>query len=231
MLRRISGPFREFGFAAGLLYVIDRILSSIHSGLHLRVYELMVQPIATKALLPASMARQFEIREIHPGAPELALMAPPAAVIASRFAQKATCLGAFKNSAFVGYMWFCFGRYDEDEVRCTFFLEPAKESVFDFDFFLFPEHRMGLGFVALWNGANQYLTERGIRYTFSRLTRFNLASRRAHKHLGWKIAGRSVFLQLWGVEAMFATVFPYVDLSLRRTGRARVALRPDALAA
>lgn len=230
MLQRITGPFREFGLGAGALYSIDRVLGMLSPRLHLRVYELMVQPIATKPLLPASFARQFQIREILPGAPELLKMEPPQAVIAARFAQNATCLGAYKNDAFVGYMWFCFGRYEEDEVRCTFELEPAKESVFDFDFYLYPEHRMGLGFVALWNGANQYLTERGIRYTFSRLTRFNLASRRAHKHLGWKVAGRSLFLQLFGVEIMAATVFPFVGLSVGR-GRVRLALRPDALSA
>ena len=72
----------------------------------------------------------------------------------------------------------------------------SEDSVFDFDFYIYPEHRMGLAFVALWNGANAFLSSRGIRFpTFSRLTRFNTA-RIAHRHFGWKHVGRALFLQL-----------------------------------
>jgi hypothetical protein len=103
--------------------------------------------------------------------------------------------------------------------------------VFDFDFYLFPEHRMGLGFVGLWNGANAFLNRRGVHHTFSRLTRFNVASRRAHQHLGWKVVGRALFLQAWRIEIMLATLFPYVHISATKSGRVRLALRPDVLTA
>jgi hypothetical protein len=116
-------------------------------------------------------------------------------------------------------MWFCRGGYEEDEVRCTFVLGRAHESVFDFDFYIFPEHRMGLAFVGLWNAANEYLHGAGVRYTFSRLTRFNLASRRAHRHLGWRVVGRALFLCLGQVQCMLATVFPYVHVSRKRSVR------------
>ena len=81
---------------------------------------------------------------------------------------------------------------------------------------------MGLAFVALWNGANKFLYPRGIRYTFSRLTRFNLASRRAHRHLGWKRVGSASFLQLWSFETMVATVPPFVSFSMVPFHRARL---------
>jgi hypothetical protein len=228
MLKKILGPFREFGFAAGLLYATDRVLSAISPRLRLQVYELMVQPITDKPLLNGRMNRQLEVREIRAGDPEIARMPVRPEIMAQRFAQKAVCLGAFRKGELIGYMWFCFESYDEDEVRCTYLLNPVEKAIFDFDFYLFPEHRMGLGFVGLWNGANQYLSRRGIAYTFSRLTRFNLASRRAHQHLGWKVAGRAVFFQAWRVELLLATLFPYVHLSLGRS-RVRLALRPDAL--
>lgn len=213
----------------GLLYVIDRVLSSLTPKLRLYVYEFMVQPITAKSLLPRSFKKQLVIREIKLGDPEIALMPVRPEVMAARLETNATCLGAFKNDALIGYMWFCNPSYDEDEVRCTYVVHPAPEAVFDFDFYLFPEHRFGLGFVALWNGANEFLTQRGIRYTFSRLTRFNLASRRAHKHLGWKVVGRALFLQLWQVEVMLASVFPYVHVSPTKAGRVQLMLRPDAI--
>lgn len=225
MLRRIAGPFREFGFFAGLLYAIDRVLSGLSPRLHLYVYEFMVQRVTDTPLVPGRSMKQFEIREIKAGDPELALMPVRTDVMQARMAQDASCLGAYKNGALIGYMWFCARAYDEDEVRCTYVLDSVRESVFDFDFYLFPAHRMGLGFVNLWNGANEFLNRRGIQYTYSRMTRFNAASRRAHLRLGARVIGRALFLQMWQVEVMLATLFPYVHLSVGRGGRARLVLR------
>lgn len=228
MWRRISGPFREFGALAGLLYAIDRVLSKLSPRLRLHVYELMVQPITDKPLVPRRFTTQLVIRQIKAGDPAIAQMPVRADVMAERLRKEATCLGAFKDSVLIGYMWFCGPSYDEDEVRCTYTVNPAQSSVFDFDFFLFPEHRLGLGFVALWNGANQFLTERGVRYTFSRLTRFNLASRRAHRHLGWKLVGRALFLKAWHVEVMLASLSPFVHVTMRQKSRVRLDLHGGA---
>jgi len=229
MLQKIIGPFREFGPVAGLLYAIDRVLSSFSPDLHLYVYELMVQPIMDKPLFPRGFRKQLEIREIKPGDPELALMPVRSEAMDARLAQHATCLGAFQKGVFIGYMWFCNPTYDEDEVRCTYVLGRAKESVFDFDFYIFPEYRMGLAFVGLWNGANEFLSSRNVRYTFSRLTRFNVASRRAHQHLGWKVVGRAIFLKARSIEFMLATLFPFVHMSITKRGRVHLTLQPNAL--
>ena len=43
MWRRIVGPFKEFGLAAGALYALDRALRGISPRFGLFVYELMVQ--------------------------------------------------------------------------------------------------------------------------------------------------------------------------------------------
>jgi len=184
---------------------------------------------AVGALLPGAFAKQLEIREIKTGDPQLALMPVRPDAMQDRFAQNAVCLGAFRKDALIGYMWFCARAYNEDEVRCTYALGRERESVFDFDFYLFPEHRMGLGFVGLWNGANEFLNRRGIRYTFSRLTRFNLTSRRAHQHFGWKRVGRALFLKVWRLQVMVATLFPFVYVSVTQAGRVRLILQPDVL--
>jgi len=229
MLRNLTSPFREFGFLSGLLYAVDRILVRISPRLRLYVYELMVQPIPDGPLVPDRLTKNLEVREIKRGDSEVDLMPARPEIKESRFAQDAICLGAFQKGQFIGYMWFCARAYEEDEVRCTYLLSPVEEAVFDFDLYLFPQHRMGLGFIGIWNGANKILRERGIKFTFSRLTRFNLASRRAHQHLGWKVVGRAVFLQAWSLEFMVATLFPFLHLSLGKPGGVRLQLRPDVL--
>jgi hypothetical protein len=137
--------------------------------------------------------------------------------------------GCHKRSQLIGYLWFRFGQYEEDEVRCTYQLTPPEHSVFDFDLYLFPEHRMGLGFAAVWHGASGFLRERGVLYSFSRITRFNLLSRRAHSHLGCKRVGSAFFLQIGVVEVMAGTLSPYVHVLFRSSDRVRLKLAPDVL--
>jgi hypothetical protein len=229
MLRRVIGPFKEFGLLAGALYVVDRLLRSLSPRLGLYVYELMVQPITGKALLPPNLTKNLQFAEIGRGHPDIALMPAREDIKAQRFEQGARCLGVYRKGKLIGYIWFSFGQYEEDEVRCTYELVDVARSVFDFDLYVLPEHRMGIGFMAIWHGANEYLRERGVHYTFSRLTRFNVASRRSHAHLGWRCSGRAVFLKAWSLEAMFATVSPYVALTWSR--RVRLRLAPDVLVA
>ena len=229
MWHLIAGPFREFGALAGSLYAIDRVLRRISPRLGLYVYELMVQPITSQPLLPPNRIRNLDFVEIGRGHPDLALMPARDDIKALRFEQGARCLGVYRKGKLIGYLWFCPERYEEDEVRCTYHLAEADRSVFDFDLYVFPKHRMGIGFMAIWHGANLFLSQRGIHYTFSRLTRFNVASRRAHAHLGWRRVGRALFLQAWSAELMLATLFPFVALTWRRGQRVRLRLAPDAL--
>ena len=84
--------------------------------------------------------------------------------------------------------------------------EPLGEAVFDFDVYVFPEHRMGRAFVSIWGAVNRVLHERGIRWTFSRITRFNVASRNAHIRLGARRIGSALFFKAWALEAMLASV-------------------------
>jgi hypothetical protein len=228
LLQRVTAPFREFGVLDGALYVANRALNCVSARLSLYVYELMVQPISDKALLPRSLAKNLTYSEIGLGHPDLAKMPAHEHIKNGRFDQGAKCLGVYRKGELVGYSWFCFHSYKEDEVRCTYVLGVPAKSVFDFDFFVMPEFRLGIGFMAVWHCANLYLRERGVDYTFSRLTRFNTASRRAHAHLGWKNIGRAIFLQAWRTEIMVANVAPYFNVSWSRTSRVSLNLLPVA---
>ncbi|MEO7761041.1 MAG: N-acetyltransferase [Casimicrobiaceae bacterium] len=230
MFKRVLSPLQEFGIAAGGIYLLNRLLSALSPHLRLYLYELMIQPVGAEPLLPARRRASFAIREILPGDPELVRMPVRPEVMAARRAQNATCLGAFNGAgAMIGYLWFCKNVYEEDEVRCTFVLEQPEQSVFDFDFYLFPEYRMGTGFLALWNGAYDVFRQLGIRHTFSRMTRFNTASRRAHRRLGARRVAVVLFAKAWRVELMLATIFPYVHLSGADSKRVRLTLQPDRL--
>jgi len=223
LLQRVSAPFREFGPVGAMLYLADRLLSATTPRWRVFAYELMVQPVPAPA---AARATTIEVRQLPPGDPALAGLATPAAVQLDRFAQDASCLGAFKRGELIAYMWFCPGRYAEDEVRCDFVLEPAEHSVFDFDFYVLPQHRLGRAFAVLWQEANRHLHARGIRWSFSRVSRFNLASLRAHAHLGATRIGRALFVQFGAFQAAAFGSFPYLHLSLHR--RCRLRLRPAA---
>lgn len=229
MLRKLIGPFQEFGFFAGIVYGIDRTCCHLVPGARVYFYHLMVQPIVDTPLLPPRLKKNLEVRRIERGDSEIELMPARAEIKQSRFEQNATCLGVFRNRQLIGYIWFCFGSYQEDEVRCTYVLPPGDESVFDFDVYLFPEQRLGVGFPAIWDGANEYLRGRGIKFSFSRLSRFNLASKRAHDRLGWKRVARTLVFKLRELELMIATIPPYLHLSLRQSDRVRLRLCPDPL--
>jgi hypothetical protein len=226
MLRKIYGPFKEFGLVAGSLYAVDRVLHGVSRSWRLQFYELMVQPITDEPLISPRLSSRHAIREIHPGDPHLSSMPVRPEIMAARLQQNAICLGAFKGQELVGYVWFARDQYEEDEVRCTYTLARPEQSVFDFDFYVYPPHRMGLAFVTLWDGARAFLHRSGIQYTFSRMTRFNEASRRAHRRLGGQVVGQALFLKLGQVQLMFGTIAPFCALSVSAAHRTRITLRP-----
>lgn len=226
LLGRLTSPFREFGFGAGLLYLLDRLLGRLSPSLGLQVYEFMVQPIGDKPLLPPNLSKNLTMRAIVEGDPEVAQMPAREEIKAQRFEQGAQCLGAYRKGELLGYLWYAQGRYQEDEVRCDYLVPDTASSIFDFDFFVLPKYRMGIGFMGVWHGANLMLAERGIRHTFSRMTRFNVASRRAHARLGARCVGRAVFFKAWGAELMLATLSPFIAFTRGPNQRVALTLRP-----
>lgn len=229
MFRRLVSPFQEFGPLCGFLYAVDRLLSRVSPRLRVLVYELMVQPIPQKPILPASMARKLSSKVLEWGDPDLSSVEAPISVQRARFAQDAMCLATYSDRKLIGYVWLCFERYQEDEARCTFVVNPRGKAVFDFDLVVLPQYRMGLGFAGLWHCTSEYLRGRGVTHSFSRLTRFNIASRRAHGHLGWLKVGQAIVLKLWSVEVIASTIAPYVYISSGSRSRAEFQLYPPAI--
>ena len=217
-LKRLIGPFRELGLWAGTLYTVQYALRPLHKRAALFVYELVEQPVAPLASLPARYLAQVHWQEVGPDSPELALMPPPAAVKAMRFEQGARCIAVYRKSDFIGYVWFCFKQYEEDEVRCVYQLDRPAASAFDFDFYIFPAYRLGRAFATMWDSANEFLRSNGVTHTYSRISRFNLASRQAHARLGAHVVGHALFLRVGRMELSWSTLggFPPLRLTLSK---------------
>jgi len=225
LLDKVISPFKEFGLFGGLVYGLDRVLARTGAGAGIYYYELMVQSVADKPLVSPKIRQLVQVRQLQSDDPVVEQLDLTKDVLDFRFGQDAVCLGAFQKDQPIGNMWFCVDRYEEDEVRCSFVTLPAGEGVFDFGFYIRPEHRLGLAFVALWDYANEYLRERGIRNSFSRVSRFNLISRTVHSHLKWRRLGRVLFLRLPGLQLMLATVSPYIHVSFRHSSGPVISLR------
>lgn len=203
MLKRWLAPFREFGWAAGAAYVGDRVLQRLTQRAAVRLYDLMEQPVDSSSPLPAAHAQHVRWQRLGPGSPELELMPVPASVRQARLAQGAHGLAVYLRDKYVGYAWLAFDHHDEDEVRCRFGLEQPQRSAFDFDVYVFPQYRLGRAFAAVWHAVNAYLRERGVERTCSRISRFNVASQRAHAQLGARRVGSALFLQFGALQLAF----------------------------
>jgi hypothetical protein len=112
-------------------------------------------------------------------------------------------------------------------VRCQFEPQPHGKAAFDFDIYLFPEYRLGLGFFALWEHANKYMRERGIKSTCSRVSRYNTQSRKSHSHLDCKQVGVAIFLTGPKRQIMLASIAPYIHFSNTPEKRPTIQIRTD----
>lgn len=225
MIAKLSSPFREFGAVAGIAYLADRLLNAVSDRTRLYVYELMEQPVRGPGLLAERKLAPFELKRIDGDADELALLPVPPEVVDFRLSQDAVCLGTYRAGELVGYIWFCFGEYRDDEVRVSYRL-PDAGSVFDFDVYVMSRHRLGVAFAATWELANRFLREQGIRRSYSRVSRFNPGSRRAHARLGAVSIGKAAVLKLGRFQLLCATVPPYLHAGIGTAGALRLAPAP-----
>jgi hypothetical protein len=220
-MKQTWNKFRELVRGLGArhapYYVAQRILSRLGFG-HARIerFILVAQPVPDKPRLPATRAKDVSIVELHVGHPLLANMPRPPEIIADRFRQGSHCLAAVRDGRMLGYLWLILDGYDEDMARLRFQL-PSPACAWDFDVFVFPEHRLGFTFLKLWDGTDAWLRERGVRYSLSRISAFNAGSRSSHGGLGARPVGLVTVLVAGGMELMWSGCPPRLRLSGPRT--------------
>ncbi|MGG7054091.1 hypothetical protein [Nitrosomonas sp. ANs5] len=218
MFYRIKKTSSELGTKDTLLYIFDRLLYQISfKKLILHKYYITQQPVSQDCLVPVDKGRDIEIVQIGPDHPLLQQMDRPFSVLQKRFANGGHCFSACKSEQFSGNLWLNFDKYQEDEVRCTYILQPKGRAAWDYDVFVLPKYRFSYVFAKLWDEANKVMRQRGIEHVYSRINYYNITSLQAHKRLGSRIIGSLFFINLGRFQCAISLQFkPKLTLSLNR---------------
>jgi hypothetical protein len=162
-------------------------------------YYFMAQPVPSTPRAP-TRATGIAVEELKAGDPRLAEFERPPEELRRRFAASCRCFAAWQGEALTGFLWFAAGQYDEDEVGCTFRLDPRDHAVWDLDVHVVPRYRLGRSFALLWEAAFAAMRAQGARWSLSRVSAFKPESIRAHQRLGARQTGWAVFLLLGSVQ-------------------------------
>jgi hypothetical protein len=223
----VISSFREYLVSLGpvntFLYALSRV---IESGTRFRCrlfkYYFVAQPVPPDLTSTPFRKSSTQIYFASPGMAIIDKFPRPPEVIARRFKDGAVCIVAEQAGKLVGFLWIKSGSYDEDEVRCTYVLEPPEKLVWDFDVYIAPEFRFSRAFAQLWAAAHCFLRERGCQWSISRISAFNANSLDSHKRLGIVRLATGVFAKIGPIQLAAFSCSPYLDLAVSRTSAPRV---------
>lgn len=213
MYAQLGQTFRELGPSDTMLYACKRAMERARGDTVLHKYLLVAQRVPAAPLTRARPGRKVTVRQVSESEYQVAWFPRPAEMIAPRFRQGAQCFVAFRGPEPVGCLWLATGTYEEDEVRCTFVLQPPERLAWDFDVYVAQAHRGGRVFAYLWDAAFSWLREGGYDYTASRIDAFNAASVRSHARMGAKVIGSAVFVHLPRHQVLLSSVKPRLRLT------------------
>lgn len=198
---------KQRGWRLAWLYALHRVLGIVSRGKAGVVpYELVAQPIGTGKLGAVRDDPGTVVQVARAGDAVTTAFPRPAAINQWRWDEGATCHVATVKGEFAGTLWTQRKLYREDEVRCDFVLDDPR-TVWDFDVYVVPRYRLGRTMGRLWKAVDAALAAEGVRWTFSRISRFNADSLNAHARLGAVSVGQ--------VDVLF--IGP-LQLSWSRTG-------------
>lgn len=217
----------QLGSTDALLYLVDRVLQKASGGrARLVRYRIVAQPVG-RADVKKLRADASTVLALTPGdSPLLSHFPRPPQVIRQRYASGSQCLSAIVNGTFAGYIWWQHGRYEEDEVRCSFVLASPGTCVWDYDVYVEPRYRLGRTMARLWQAVDEHLAAQGIAWTLSRISTFNPGSLAAHARLGTETCAHATFLVLGPLQLAFLGQAPFVHLSWRDDQRPQLRLGP-----
>jgi hypothetical protein len=224
---RYGALVKQFGVALSALYVLDRLLRRLSGGLvRVVAYALYAQPIGAATRANVRDDASTVVRKVAPSDPVTAAFPRPAQVIRRRFASGSCCYVAKVKDEFAGFIWISRGRYEEDEVRCSYVLSAPKLSAWDFDVYVEPGLRLSRTLARLWKHVDAALAADGVKWSFSRISVFNNASVSAHQRLGAVKVGRASFILLGPLQLSLLSSRPFVHLSARAGRGPRIHLYP-----
>ena len=214
---RMLDTLRQLGWRDGAWHACARLLQAVPGGrCALHRYRFVAQPVVPGSLCKgrgqAIVVTPCLAAQDLPGGP-----VRPRQVLDQRYRQGAQCLLARTSDTgpgMAGWLWLLRHGCQEDEVRARYALA-SNQSSWDLDVWVHPEQRGGLVFARLWEEANAVLHAQDVRWSCSRISRFNRASLGAHARLGTHALGTATFLRCGRWQWMAASLPPYVHLSRR----------------
>ncbi|ANB02209.1 GNAT family N-acetyltransferase [Ectothiorhodospira sp. BSL-9] len=215
MLDRIRQRAAELGWWNALLLLVSRVCERATTG-HVKLikYELMVQPLGPDPLLPSNRGVSVDVHEVAPDHPLLlSTTFRDPAILQARFESGARCFLAECRGQLAGFLWVTQGEYLEDEVRCRFLAAPVDRAVWDFDVYVVDSYRLTPVFARLWDVTREALRAQGVRHSCSRISAFNQASIRAHRHLGAIKVGWLAVIVLGSWQCFFSNQRPWLWIS------------------
>lgn len=187
------------------LYHAHWLLQKLSGGrAGLRVYLICAQPVGTPALANLRDHANTRVVAVGPGDPLLQHFPRPTDVLTRRFASGAVCHAVLVKGEFAGHIWLASGYYDEDEVRCRYVL-PSAATAWDFDVYVEPRFRGTRVIARLWKGVDQALRDRGVLWSYSRISLYNAGSIQAHEQLAARYLCTGIFLTIGGLQAAWFT--------------------------
>lgn len=225
MIDKLRANIAELGGCNALLWCVGRGFGRLGLPVRFVRYYFVAQPVPDRPALGERRGRTIAVRRLAPDDPALAQLPLTQDVLDYRFGQGAVCFAAFNGAEVLGCLWFCFGTYREDEVRCLYRLQPAHMTAWDFDVYVSPPARGTFAFLRLWDEANAYLRARGARWSLSRISAFNPASLTAHARLGARRTGSALFLLAGPLQLAFLRRRPWLHLSGPRGGGPEIPVR------
>lgn len=117
-----------------------------------------------------------------------------AATMAYRRGQGADALAAIHKGEIVGVTWLTAGPFAEDEVRALWV--PPDGMAWDTGMWVRPERRLSRAFSALWAGTADWLRQRGLHGSASRIADYNLGSLAPHSRMDARSLGTATFAGL-----------------------------------
>jgi GNAT superfamily N-acetyltransferase len=216
----------QLGAVIGALYLLHRLATAVSGGRAAVVpYALMAQPVGGLSLEPMSPSPSVVFVRPQATDSRLADMPRPLSVLRRRLGSGDECHAAYSKGEFAGMIWIARGRYEEDEVRCTYVLDDRDAAVWDYDVYVAPRYRLGRTMSRLWHHVDGYLAAQGVRWTLSRISLFNPASLSSHSRLGARRVGTAVFFVAGTAQLMLSSSRPFLHLSRSRATRPSLTVR------
>jgi hypothetical protein len=221
---RLRKRHRGIGYARLVLYGFVWLLRKLSAGtLEIHYRYILLQEVPSDSLLKGRASTSLDIRCLageelmaefdrdHDGA----FSRPPRdrARTQRRVERGDVCIAARRSGRTIGVLWLTFDTFDETEVKALFVVSPEAGMAWDSNLFIVEDARAGLVFVALWDAANQFLREKGYRWSATQTSAFNGGSLLAHQRLGARRIGRIVYLLLGSWQVTFSGLRPQLHVA------------------